>query len=277
MAPGRGIAILAGGGAFPGRVARHLMERGERVLVIGIEGEADPDLTALPYASVRRGQVGRLIRLMRENALQDLVFLGSIRERRLPRVSEIDLAGVWHVLRNLTLLSGGDDSALRRIARVFAGLGLTIRGVGEVAPAFLAPAGVWGAVQPTMEDHVDLAVAFKAAKELGRADRGQGAVARAGAVIATEARTGTDAMLRAVPNGQRGVLVKCLKPIQDPRLDLPALGPDTLVNAAAAGLAGVAVEAGGAIVLDREAVIATADRLGLFVAGLGRDGRLDPT
>lgn len=274
MTTRRGIAILAGGGAFPGRLARHLIEEGERVLVIGIEGEADAELAALPYDSVKRGQVGRLLRLMKAADLSDLVIIGSIRERRLPRLSEIDLGGIWHVVRNIGLLRGGDDSALRRIARVFAGLGLTIRGVGEVAPAFLAAPGVWGAVRPTAADRDDLKLAFAAAKELGRADKGQGAVARAGRVIATEARAGTDAMLRELPRGARGVLVKCLKPIQDPRLDLPALGPATLENAAAAGLAGVAVEAGGAIVLDREAVIATADRLGLFVAGLAPSGEL---
>jgi UDP-2,3-diacylglucosamine hydrolase len=115
-------------------------------------------------------------------------------------------------------------------------------------------------------------------KTLGRLDIGQGAVVVDGLVLAVEAQEGTDAMLarcallpealRGVPGARRGVLVKWPKPIQERRVDLPTIGVRTIENAAAAGLAGVAGEAGGVLVLDREAVIAAADRLGLFVAGL---------
>ena len=44
-------------------------------------------------------------------------------------------------------------------------------------------------------------------------------------------------------------------------------------NAAAAGLAGIALEAGKALIVDKRAVAAEADRLGLFVTGVGREPR----
>jgi UDP-2,3-diacylglucosamine hydrolase len=58
------------------------------------------------------------------------------------------------------------------------------------------------------------------------------------------------------------------KPQQDARVDLPTIGVQTVTQAAAAGLRGIAVEAGGALVVDRPAVADTADDNGLFVIGV---------
>ncbi|MDP6175104.1 MAG: UDP-2,3-diacylglucosamine diphosphatase LpxI, partial [Rhodospirillales bacterium] len=69
--------------------------------------------------------------------------------------------------------------------------------------------------------------------------------------------------------GVGGVLVKLKKPGQDRRLDLPAIGPATVEHAVQAGLAGIAVEAGGTLLIDRDTLIEAADAAGLFVVGIG--------
>jgi DUF1009 family protein len=68
--------------------------------------------------------------------------------------------------------------------------------------------------------------------------------------------------------GPGGVLVKLVKPGQDRRADLPTVGPATVAGAAAAGLRGIAFEAGGTILAEREATIAAADAAGLFLLGI---------
>jgi DUF1009 family protein len=123
----------------------------------------------------------------------------------------------------------------------------------------------------------DLEKALEAARVAGRFDIGQGAVVCDGLVLAVEAQEGTDAMLaripdlpealRGTPEARRGVLAKAPKPIQERRVDLPTIGVRTVENAARAGLAGIAGEAHGLIVLDRDGVIEAADRLGLFIWG----------
>jgi hypothetical protein len=99
----------------------------------------------------------------------------------------------------------------------------------------------------------------------------------AGLVLAVEAQEGTDRMLdripelvaeiRGTPEARRGVLVKAAKPQQERRIDLPTIGLTTVAGVARAGLAGIAVEAGAALVVDREAVAAAADEAGLFIVG----------
>jgi hypothetical protein len=103
-------------------------------------------------------------------------------------------------------------------------------------------------------------------------DVGQGCVVQQGVVLAVEAAEGTDAMLArcgtvALP-GLGGVLVKLVKPGQERRADLPTVGPETVRGAVAAGLRGIAFEAGGTILAVREATVAAADAAGVFLLGL---------
>ena len=91
-------------------------------------------------------------------------------------------------------------------------------------------------------------------------------------VLGVEAVEGTDALLRRCAElrreGQAGVLVKLKKVGQDRRVDLPVIGPDTIAAVRAAGLAGIAIEAGGTLVVRRAEVIAAANAAGQFVYGL---------
>ena len=121
----------------------------------------------------------------------------------------------------------------------------------------------------------DIALAVKVVRRLGALDIGQAAAVCDGLVLAVEAAEGTDAMIarvgslpeaiRGTPAKRRGVLVKALKPAQDRKTDLPVIGVETVRNAASVGLAGVAIEAGRSLVMNRSGVIEAASAAGIFV------------
>ena len=166
----------------------------------------------------------------------------------------------------------GDDGILSAIITALEEEGFAIIGIDELLPEILAPAGVFGRYQPGNTDRNDIKLALNAALEIGRQDIGQGAVARGGAVIDREDAEGTNAMLARLPgvlSGEHaGVLVKVSKPGQEKRADLPAVGVNTVTAAAAAGLSGIAVQAGAALVIGMDDVVAAADERGLFVIGI---------
>jgi DUF1009 family protein len=150
-----------------------------------------------------------------------------------------------------------------------------------VAPDIIVPEGVLGRCQPSSTDRADIARALDLLATLGSFDVGQAAVVANNYVLAIEAAEGTDNMLRRVaelreqgrvtaPQGA-GVLVKAPKPSQDRRFDLPAIGPQTIANAANAKLAGIAVAAGNTIIADAAEAIAAADRAKIFVVGVSQD------
>jgi len=164
------------------------------------------------------------------------------------------------------------------VARLLEENGLHVVGLDEVAPEVFAPLGALGGRQPSARDRSDIARALEVIAALGPFDVGQAAVVADNHVLAVEAAEGTDNMLLRVAELRRqgrvttpkgvGVLVKAPKRGQDRRFDLPAIGRRTAENAAAAGLAGVAVTAGSTIVADAADLIVAADRTGIFVVGV---------
>lgn len=270
------LGILAGGGDFPALVAAAARAAGREVVIAAIRGEADPAIEAYPHRWIGRGQLGTLLALLRQHGARELVIVGGMRERRLPRLSEIDLGAIVELLRNWRILRHGDDGLLRKIARIFERRGIRVVGAAEVAPHLLVPAGALGSLAPDPASVADIAVGVAAARAHGARDLGQAVIVEGGRIVAREGAEGTDAMLAAhtatrAPGAPRGVLVKCPKPTQDLRLDMPAIGPATVTGAARAGLAGIAVEAGGTLVADAGAVGRGATEAGIFVWGFPPD------
>jgi UDP-2,3-diacylglucosamine hydrolase len=276
------IAIVCGGGSFPGAVAEAIKRRGREPVMFALKGWADPAIIArYRHHWIPIGQAGRFLRLAKAEQCRDMLFIGSL--QRIP-VNQIRLD--WLTIRMIPRVAagfrGGDDKLLSAVASVAEYGGMRVIGLHEVAPEVFLPAGVLGRHRPGERDEGDIAVGMKLIATLGPFDVGQAAVVADNHVLAVEAAEGTDNMLAriaelraqrrlATPPGV-GVLVKAAKPGQDRRFDLPSIGPRTIENAARAGLAGVAVAAGSTIVTDAAAVIALADREKIFIAGVGEDG-----
>jgi len=264
----RRLGILAGGGRLPRLLIDACEAAGRPYTVIAFDGQADPDLVAGPNTHwMRLGAGARILATLSGNGVEDIVLAGSITRPTLRQLRP-DLWGVKFLMKT-GALAKGDDGLLRELLKAFEENGMAAVGVHDVLPQLLSPAGVLTRREPTEEERRDITVALHAALDLGRQDKGQGAIAAAGNVLATEGPAGTDAMLKSLSGaGQGGVLVKCAKPVQDLRADLPTAGLETVINAHAAGLAGIALEAGRSLLLQQEETIAEADRLGLFLIGI---------
>jgi UDP-2,3-diacylglucosamine hydrolase len=271
----RALGILAGGGPLPGRVALAAAAAGRKVFIIGLEGFAEPGVIApWPHVFLRMGAVRRILGALRENACRDLVLIGPVR-----RPSFLDLRpdadGAKMLARIGVSAFAGDDGLLKAVVRVLGEEGFSVIGMHDILNAALGPRGLLSRTAPDANAMADIQRGIAVTRALGAVDVGQGCVVRAGVVIAVEAVEGTDAMLSrcgalldamgmAKP---AGVLVKAVKPGQDRRIDLPTIGPDTVGHAADAGLAGIAYDASGTILAERDACIARADERGLFLLG----------
>lgn len=233
-----------------------------------------------PHHWVAIGQAGRLFRLAQAERCHEALLIGTILRPPLTQI-RLDWQSVRLLPRVLQLFRGGDNHLLSGIARIFEENGLRIIGVQEVAPEIVVPQGVLGRCQPSSRDRADIAYGLGLIATLGPFDIGQAVVVADHHVLAVEAAEGTDNMLtriaqlrgqgRVTTPDRVGVLVKAPKPSQDRRFDLPAIGAQTVVNAARAGLAGVAVAAGNTIVADAADAIAAADASGIFIAGVAQD------
>lgn len=272
------LAIIAGNGHLPLYVAQAARDAGESPFVILLKNEVDRDFSAFEHDVAGVGDLARIEKLIREKGIRRVVMSGGVKRRPEWR----DIHPTWRTVAKIpyvvkTLISGGDDTVLQMVIGLFEGMGCTVIGVHDIVPGLLAQTGVLGCHQLSNDDQRDVAMAAKAARLLGELDVGQGAVSVGGRIVALEGVEGTDGMLQRVAElrsagrisaRRRGVLVKLCKPQQDVRADLPTVGPSTINSAVAAGLAGIAIEAGRALILDKQELLALADEKGLFVLGL---------
>ena len=274
--PGRPVAVIAGRGMLPPLVAAAAARQGRAPVILAIAGEADP-LAFRPWPThvLRWGEIGRMFRIVGEAGCTQAVFIGGVARR--PELKSIrpDMGGLKLIPRAVRLLRAGDDALLSGIAAFFEENGLQLVSPLEIAPELTLDVGLM-AGSATGELLDDVANAAEAARLLGRLDIGQGAVAVHGRVVALEDVGGTDALLERVAALKRdgriarsgGVLVKCMKPSQDSRIDLPTIGPETAERARAAGLDGVAAEAGRSLLAGRPETLEAFRRAGLFLLGL---------
>lgn len=265
------LGIIAGRGTMPARIAAACRSLGREYFVLRLEGQAEPErYIDDPQAEVRLGQAQRALDLLRQAGVTEIVFAGGVRR---PSWTELrpDLKAARFFAR-VGAGALGDDGLMSSIVREMEAEGFRVVGAHAFLDEVLARAGCYGAVEPDEAAGRDIERGIEVARALGRADCGQAVVVQQGITLAIEAVEGTDAMLARAAglrrSGPGGVLVKMCKPQQERRIDLPTIGRDTVVGAAAAGLRGIAVEAGATLVLDRDAVVAEADRRGVFVVGV---------
>ena len=268
----RRLGIVAGGGALPGKVAAAARAAGREVFIVGLEGFADPAILApWPHEIRRLGAAARIIAALREHGCQDVTMIGSVRRPSLLEMRP-DAEGARLLARIGRAAFAGDDGLLAAVIRVLTEEGFRVIGAHDVLSEAVGPAGVLTVARPDAQAMTDIERGVVVTRLLGSADVGQGCVVQQGLVLAVEAIEGTDAMLARAGllrrDGVGGVLVKLVKPGQDKRADLPTIGPDTVRNAIAAGIRGVAFEAGATILAEREACLAAANAAGFFLLGL---------
>jgi len=272
------LAMICCGGSIPFAVADTVQRQGRRVVLFACRGWADPsEVERYPHHWVAVAQLGRFCRLARKEGCRDVVFIGTLVRPPLAQL-RLDWGTVRALPRIWQAYRGGDNHLLSGVARIFEGLGFHVVGAHEVAPEILAREGPLTTRKPAARDLSDIKYGLALLAATGQFDIGQAVVVANGRVLAIEAAEGTDRMLKRVAELRRegrihvpagvGVLVKAPKPQQDERVDLPAIGPATVEGLTRAGLAGLAVIAGSAIIAEPEELVRVADAAGVFVVGV---------
>lgn len=275
------LAIVAGAGALPRLLAEACDATAQPYTVVQFPGTRLDWAQGKDVIHAEFERPGAMFRAMHARGCRFAVLGGAMVRPHL-RPWRFD----WTFLRIATKLlranRDGDDTTLRRVIRMFEDDGFEVLAAHELREDLLARQGVLTKTTPSRQDAEDADRAARIVAALGSVDVGQGAVVAQGVCLAVESIQGTDRMLdfvaatdpatRPNPKKGRGVLLKAPKPGQDLRVDLPAIGPDTVDGAARAGLAGIVVQADGVMLLERDEMIARANRHGLFIWARPIDG-----
>jgi DUF1009 family protein len=271
------LGLIAGGGSLPVEIAEHCQRSGRPLFVIRLKGFAGAGLEPYAGAEVGLAELGKCFKALKRAGCHSVCLAGNVARPDFTALMP-DLRGLAALPAAIAAAAKGDDALLRMLVGEFEKEGFAVEGAHEVMDDLSLGAGPLSRIEPGPESAADIRQAMDVARAIGRLDAGQAAVVCRGLVLGLEAAEGTDALLARVaelpealrgrPGAARGVLAKAPKPIQETRVDLPTIGPATVEGVARAGLAGIVGEAGHLLVLEREAVIALADELGIFILGV---------
>lgn len=259
-------ALIAGEGCLPVEIARRLTEQGSAPLVLTLRGDCDTFRgIADPLIRLRYPSLSRVIREMKNHGARSVIMAGRVSKKLIYIPALFDPL----FLRLLTKSARDDHSLLASIVSALEAEGISVLPYRDILPEFVASEGLMGHRPPTAQETRDIECGVAVLRATLPCSFGQAVVVADGAVVAVEAMEGTDAMLeRAGTLVRRGVLIKMMRVDQDPRYDLPTVGPKTVENMARSGLTCMAVEARRTLIVDADETFALAARHNITVWGL---------
>lgn len=266
------LGIVAGSGVLPRLLVEAARRDQREVFVLAVKDHAAPETVAnVDHAWVRLGAGGEALRALKSAGCQELVFAGGVKRPSLP-----ELRPDWYTLKFLARASkvffSGDDALLRAVRDEFAHEGFVCLAPQDIISDLLICAGPLGRHKPDDSAHQDINRGIAVLQALAPLDVGQAVIVQQGLVLGIEAIEGTAALIKRSGDlkraGAGGILVKLSKTNQDEKIDLPTIGPDTIAQAKAAGLRGIAIEARRTLLLDLPRTLKDADDAGIFVFGI---------
>ncbi len=267
------LVLIAGRADYPLLLARAARARGvKRIAAIAFKGETRRDIAQVADEVVwlHVGSLGALLDVLRKSGATHAVMAGQINPKNLFCVrmdkALIDLLKSLP-MKNAHTIFGGITAEIEKT-------GVTLLPASSFMQDYMPDAGLLTKRAPEARELNDIEIGRRVIKDTSHLDIGQTVIVKEGMILAVEAFEGTNkAIQRGGKLGGRGaVVVKVPKVGHDMRFDIPVIGKWTLKSLKKAKASCLAIEAGGAILLHKDELIAQADAMGLAVTVLESGG-----
>ncbi len=260
------LLIVAGSGQYPALVIEGARAAGvEHIAVLAIRGQTRRSVVAAADETITLGvgEMQRGLDWLTSRNIANIMLAGQIRPSAL-FTTRFDKLG-RQLLASLRVKNA--HSIFGLLASELESHKLRVLPASTYMEAHLPAAGLLTERAPDERERSDIAHGIQAVHAIGNVDIGQTVVVKEGMVLAVEAFEGTDAAIRRGARlGGRGiVVVKAARIGHDMRFDIPVVGAVTMRVLRRARATALALPAHRIILLDREAVIATANRLKLAI------------
>ena len=264
------IAIIAGRGDHPLKLAQCLRQKGETPYVIILRGQADADFSDFEADSFPLGQIGKMISALKAAKCDRLVMAGKVSRPPLsllkPDAIALKLMG--------SLLFLGDNAILERLKSHLGSEGIRVEDADTYMERSRLPVDYHFGNEMTAENLQDIELGVSAMHQMDGLDIGQGLVIQSRRILSVEGAEGTDALLMRTAalvddDGTGAVFVKMSKPSQDKTQDAPSFGIQTLNAMAKSGIKIAAFEAEHSRALESlDAIEAEAESLGISIVSV---------
>lgn len=254
-------------------VAESARAEGHEMVAVAIREEAPPEIEAAVTSChwISLGDLSKLIKIFREAGISEAVMAGRVQHKQIFSAIRPD----WRLLKVLNALRRKNtDSLIGAVAEVLEGEGIKLLDSTLFLKPYLASEGAMTKRKPDANETKDIVYGREVASALAGFDIGQSVVVCEQACVAVEAMEGTDAVIEraaGLARERKLTVVKCAKPNQDMRFDVPVIGPTTIGKMQRANATALAIEAGRTLLLDRDELLAAAEKAKIAVWGFKRE------
>lgn len=264
------IAIFAGRGQFPKILIDECIKKNRQFVLFLLNQENyEIDYSSYQPNVISYGEVERFLSILKQNNIKNIVFIGGVTKPNFSSL-KVDKKGTILLAKIIANKILGDDAVLKTVINFFEKEGLKFLRIDEILDCVFSSRSTVTKIIPSQQNMVDIEIGIKAIKHFSKFDVGQSVVVAQKQIIAVEALEGTDEMIKRckdlkIQYLENSVLIKMKKSSQTSKADLPSIGVDTIINCHQAKMAGIAIQANSTLVLNKQAVIDSANQLGLFL------------
>ncbi len=263
------LAIIAGSGSLPQQVLEDSIKNGWDVHVLSFGSDLPENSKNFKIVQFKTVSLSKVINYLKYNHIKNLVMVGYI-NRPDNILTVLNLRYLFLLLKYFRVLNSGDSKLLTSIIRVLENKGFNVIGAHQISNNLTLKKGVYSKIKPSANDNKDILLAYKTAKIIGNLDIGQGVIVSKNRVLAVEGAEGTNLMLEKIitinsnKKVKTGLLLKTSQNIQDKRVDLPTVGPETIHLIAKAGLKGIAITSDDILIIKLKEVVELINSYNLF-------------
>lgn len=263
---GERFALIAGAGEIPHLLALAAKAQGASFIAVALTETAAAPLEDLADQVYRLsiGQVGKIIRTIKKEGIDKVIFIGKVKKDLLFDKIRFDLK----TLRLLSSLKNrNDDTIMLALVRELAGEGIEVMDQTVYLKDMMPRASVLTKKRLKKSEWDDIHYGMDMARRVAGLDIGQTVVVKSRSIMAVEAIEGTDeAIIRGGLLARGGAVVaKVAKPKQDPRFDVPVVGHTTLHSMIKGGASVLAIEAGKTLMVGKDSLVKEADAEGISI------------
>ncbi len=264
------IGLIAGNRRFPILLAQSAKRKGCYIVAVAVRNDTSPSLKK--YVDriywLRLDEFSRLFEIFKQEGIKKVVMAGQISPQRLFSKEVVRSPHLQGLLGRMKDKKA--DTIFSAVAGELAGSGIELADSTIFMKEAIPSEGVLTVKKPSLQDKENIDFGFQLAKSVAGLDIGQTVAVANKIIVAVEALEGTDNLIKRAGRISRGgfTLVKVSKPKQDQRFDIPVVGTATVLNLARSKAAGLVIEAGKTLFLDRDQAVRLADRKGLFITAL---------
>lgn len=263
------IGVIVGNGKLPVHFLEKANDRKDiKLYPIGLFETIDESIKKHPnFKFFNIGEVGNIIKYLLLNDIHKVVMLGKVEKDIIFKNLKLDKYGEKLIS---ILPDRKDETLLFGVIAFFRLNGIKVLPQNYLLNDFMFQEKCYTKTKPNEMELKTIKLGYKAAKYLSELDAGQTVVCKDMSVVALEGIEGTDKTILRGGNlaGDNCIIVKMSRPQQDMRVDIPAVGIETikmLINIKARGIVG---EANKMLFLEQIEAIEMADKHGIFIMGI---------